>query len=153
MNTYYNTDNVPDEFLGQPMKKKKKKKKKKSILGQYYQNQNMVKAWAMKTNTLPGLLTRDKVLKFENRILTSTIPRNKSEITSASRFVNALAQSQRTIHKMNRRLLIDEDDPVRRNLRDDFNIAAGGNVANNDDAFDFIASPDDDWDDDDDIDI
>ena len=137
MDTYYTFNNVPDEFLGQPLKKKKKRKKKKndvSMLGQYFSNQNIVKAWAIKTNTIPGLLTKDKVLSFNNRILTKTLPRDKTEIANTRGFVNALATSQKKVNVMNRRLLIDQDDPIRQDLIDAF-VAEGSSVVDNENEY------------------
>ena len=123
---YYN--NIPENFLGQKTKKSKKNKKKKKIskklgLGHYYRNQTQSQAWAITTNTIPGLLTKQKNLLFENRVLTNTIPRSKREIEATRKFVNNLAWSQERVHSINKRLLIDEDDPVRRNLIRDFNEA------------------------------
>lgn len=134
---YYN--NIPDNFLGKKTKhkrktkrKRKKGRKRKNILpandsqslGQYYKNQSQAQAWAITTNTIPGLLTREKNLNFENRILTNTLPRNRGEIQNTRKFVDQLAWSQRSIHKINKRMLIDPDDPVRRNLRNDFDNVA-----------------------------
>ena len=147
--TFY--DNVPENFLGQKttaskkLKKKRKKrgrKKRKTrnltdtqTLGQYYMNQTQTKAWAVATNTLPGLLTQEKNLYFTNRVLTNTIPRNKGEIPNTQQFVNQLAWSQERVNNVNRRLLIDDDEEnVRRNLIGAFNAAANNNVAGNNNA-------------------
>ena len=133
---YYN--DIPQKFLGkktkQPTKKTKRKKrkrgrKKKSAndnqgLGQYYKNQSQAQAWAITTNTIPGLLTKQKNLNFENRILTNTIPRNRGEIENTRKFVDQLAWSQQRINTINKRMLIDPDDPVRRNLNRAFDQVA-----------------------------
>ena len=122
---YYN--NVPDVFLGQKTNKKKKKKRRKkdlTNLGLYYRNKSQSQAWAVTTNTIPGLLTNERNLFFENRILTKTLPRHRGEIEPTRKFINKLAWSQQKVHKINKRLLIDEDDPVRRNLYRDFNEVA-----------------------------
>ena len=133
---YY--DNVPENFLGQKTKKnakrKKKGKKRKSRksklqndnlqVGQYYRNQSQAQAWAITTGTIPGLLTREKNLNFENRILTNTLPRHRGEIENPKTFVDKLAWSQQRVNKINKRLLIDKDDPVRRNLLNDFDRVA-----------------------------
>ena len=128
---YYN--NVPENFLGQRTTKKKRKRKRKrrrkgistgirkDNLNQYFTNRSQAQAWAITTNTIPGLLTREKNLMFSNRILTKTLPRHRGEVSNTRKFVNELAWSQQRINAMNRRLLIDEDDPVRRNLLGAFN--------------------------------
>ena len=122
---YYN--NVPDVFLGQKTNKKKKKKRRKkdlTNLGLYYRNKSQSQAWAVTTNTIPGLLTNERNLFFENRILTKTLPRHRGEIEPTRKFINKLAWSQQKVHKINKRLLIDEDDPVRRNLYREFDEVA-----------------------------
>ena len=126
---YYN--NVPENFLGQKTTKKKRKRKGKKIrkstgrsknkLNQFYLNRSQAQAWAITTNTIPGLLTKEKNLIFSNRILTKTLPRHRGEVSNTRKFVNELAWSQQRINEMNRRLLIDEDEPIRRNLLGAFN--------------------------------
>ena len=133
MQQYYN--DVPEKFLGKKTTKTKRKKKgrkrkrklvpnQEKTLGQYYKNQSQSQAWAITRNTIPGLLTREKNLHFENRILTNTLPRHRGEIEATRKFVDQLAWSQEKVHRINRRLLIDEDDPDRRNLMPAFNAAA-----------------------------
>ena len=131
---FYN--DVPQNFLGQKTSKSKKRKKRKrrtkknvpkndnQMLGQYYKNQSQAQAWAITTNTIPDLLTNEKNLNLSNRILTKTLPRHRGEIEDPKKFVDKLAWSQQRVNKINKRLLIDDNDPIRRNLLDEFDAVA-----------------------------